>query len=51
MRRVVFVVILVPDGIDLSRNILRGLAEAREGAAQPTELEALAARFALQADG
>jgi PHD/YefM family antitoxin component YafN of YafNO toxin-antitoxin module len=32
-------------------HILRGLAEAREGAAQPTELEALAARFGVQADG
>jgi antitoxin YefM len=29
----------------------RGLAEARDGAAQPTELEALAARFDVQADG
>jgi hypothetical protein len=32
-------------------HILRGLAEARDGAAQPTELEALAARFGAQADG
>ena len=32
-------------------HILRGLAEARDGAAQPTELEALAARFGVQADG
>ena len=32
-------------------HILRGLAEAREGAAQPIELEALAARFGVQADG
>jgi hypothetical protein len=32
-------------------HILRGLAEAREGAAQPIELEALAARFDVQADG
>jgi hypothetical protein len=30
--------------------VLRGLAEARDGAAQPTELEALAARFGVQAD-
>ena len=32
-------------------HILRGLAEARDGAAQPTELEALAARFDVQAEG
>jgi PHD/YefM family antitoxin component YafN of YafNO toxin-antitoxin module len=32
-------------------HILRGLAEARDGAAQPTELEELAARFDVQADG
>ena len=32
-------------------HILRGLAEAREGAAQPTELEALAARFSALAEG
>jgi len=31
-------------------HILRGLAEAREGAAQPTDLEELAARFDMQAD-
>ena len=32
-------------------HILRGLAEAREGAAEPTGLEELAARFNVQADG
>ena len=32
-------------------HILRGLAEAREGAAEPTGLEDLAARFTAQADG
>jgi antitoxin YefM len=32
-------------------HVLRGLAEARDGAAQPTELEALAARFGIQAEG
>jgi antitoxin YefM len=32
-------------------HILRGLAEARDGGAQPTELEELAARFDVQADG
>jgi antitoxin YefM len=32
-------------------HILRGLAEARDGATQPTELEALAARFGVQTDG
>ena len=32
-------------------HILRGLAEAREGAAEPTGLEDLAARFNAQADG
>ena len=32
-------------------HILRGLAEVRDGAAQPTELEELAARFGAQADG
>jgi antitoxin YefM len=32
-------------------HILHGLAEARDGAAQPTEPEALAARFDVQADG
>jgi hypothetical protein len=32
-------------------HILRGLAEAREGAAQPIGLEDLAARFGAQADG
>jgi PHD/YefM family antitoxin component YafN of YafNO toxin-antitoxin module len=31
-------------------HILRGLAEAREGTAEPTELETLAARFNVQAD-
>ena len=31
-------------------HILRGLAEAREGIAEPTELETLAARFNVQAD-
>jgi antitoxin YefM len=31
-------------------HILRGLAEAREGSAQPTELETLAARFNVQAE-
>ena len=31
-------------------HILRGLAEAREGTAEPTGLEALAARFGVQAD-
>lgn len=29
---------------------MRGLAEAREGVAQPTELEALAARFNVHTD-
>ncbi|HTZ25290.1 MAG TPA: type II toxin-antitoxin system prevent-host-death family antitoxin [Streptosporangiaceae bacterium] len=32
-------------------HILRGLAEAREGIAEPTGLEELAARFNVQADG
>lgn len=32
-------------------HILRGLAEAREGAAQPTGPEELATRFSMQADG
>jgi antitoxin YefM len=32
-------------------HILRGLAEAREGIAEPTGLEELAARFSVQADG
>jgi len=32
-------------------HILRGLAEARDGTAQPAEVEALAARFDVQADG
>ena len=32
-------------------HILRGLAEVRDGAAQPVELEALAARFDVQAEG
>ena len=32
-------------------HILRGLAEAREGTAEPTGLEELAARFSVQADG
>jgi antitoxin YefM len=32
-------------------HILQGLAEAREGGAQPTGLEELAARFGAQADG
>jgi antitoxin YefM len=32
-------------------HILQGLAEAREGAVQPTGLEELAARFGVQADG
>ena len=31
-------------------HILRGLAEAREGTAEPTELETLAARFNVQPD-
>ena len=31
-------------------HILRGLAEAREGTAEPTGREALAARFGVQAD-
>jgi len=31
-------------------HILRGLAEAREGTAQPTELETLAARFGVPAE-
>ena len=31
-------------------HILRGLAEARDGVAQPTDLEALAARFGAQAE-
>jgi antitoxin YefM len=31
-------------------HILRGLAEAREGAAQPTEPEELTSRFEVQAD-
>jgi PHD/YefM family antitoxin component YafN of YafNO toxin-antitoxin module len=31
--------------------ILRGLAEARDGAAQPTDPDALASRFGAQADG
>ncbi|MGH3190824.1 MAG: type II toxin-antitoxin system Phd/YefM family antitoxin [Streptosporangiaceae bacterium] len=32
-------------------HIMRGLAEARDGDAQPIDLEALAARFNVQADG
>jgi antitoxin YefM len=32
-------------------HILRGLAEARDGAAEPTGPEELAARFGVQADG
>ena len=32
-------------------HILRGLAEARDGGAQPADLEALAARFDVEADG
>jgi antitoxin YefM len=32
-------------------HIMRGLAEAREGGAQPTDLKALAGRFNAQADG
>jgi hypothetical protein len=32
-------------------HILRGLAEARDGAAQPIGLEELAARFKADADG
>lgn len=32
-------------------HIMRGLAEAREGAAEPTGLEELAARFNARADG
>lgn len=31
-------------------HLLRGLAEAREGAAQPADLEALATRFGVQAE-
>jgi len=30
-------------------HILRGLAEARDGSAEPTDLDALAARFGVQA--
>lgn len=32
-------------------HILRGLAEARDGAAEPTDVESLAARFGVQAGG
>ena len=32
-------------------HIMRGLAEARDGGAEPTDTEALAARFGVQADG
>jgi antitoxin YefM len=32
-------------------HILRGLAEARDGQAEPTDIEALASRFNVQADG
>jgi antitoxin YefM len=32
-------------------HIMRGLAEARDGGAQPADPEALAARFSVQADG
>jgi antitoxin YefM len=31
-------------------HIMRGLSEARDGGAQPTDLEALAGRFSAQAD-
>jgi antitoxin YefM len=32
-------------------HIMRGLAEARDGGAQPTDLDALAGRFNVRADG
>jgi antitoxin YefM len=32
-------------------HIMRGLAEARDGAAEPTDLDTLAGRFGVQADG
>lgn len=32
-------------------HILRGLTEARDGRAEPTDVEALASRFNVQADG